>query len=183
MSGIKLCVLFSGIGYHCRKPLLLLSSQLAADKGYDVIALAYSDFPEGAKGNEEKMREAATHALKQTEQQLAQVDFSQYDRVVFIGKSIGTAACLAYREKHKINADCFLLSPLEMTFEYPAHSCTAFHGTADPWVQTQNIERLCKENNVPLYEYPNANHSLMTGDAQQDETIAKDVIAKIGEYI
>lgn len=180
---MKLCVLFPGIGYHCRKPLLKLSSQLAAEKEYEVLPLAYSDFPEGAKGNEEKMHKAVIHAINQTEQQLAQVDFSQYERVIFIGKSIGTAACLAYREKHRIKADCFLLTPLEMTFEYAVRGCIAFHGKADQWAQTQNIERLCKENNVPLYEYPNANHSLMTGDAQQDETIAKEVIAKIGDYL
>ena len=180
---MKLCVLFPGIGYHCGKPLLRLSEQLAEEKGYTVLALVYSDFPEGAKGNEDKMREAVVHAIKQTEQQLADVDFSQYERVVFIGKSIGTAACLAFREKHRVRADCLLLTPLEMTFEYPTNDCTAFHGTADQWASTSEIERLCRQKNVPLYEYADANHSLMTGGLQQDERIANDVIAKMQEVI
>lgn len=180
---MKLCVLFPGIGYHCQKPLLKLSGQLASDKGYEVLPLVYSDFPEGAKGNEEKMREAVIHAINQTEQQLSQVGFSQYERIIFIGKSIGTAACLAYRKKHGVKSKCFLLTPLEMTFENPANDCMAFHGTSDQWAETESIERLCEEYNVPLYEYPGANHSLMTSNARQDEIIAKDVIAKIGETI
>ncbi len=183
VSDKKLCVLFPGIGYHCGKPLLKLSGQLAEEKEYTFLPLAYSDFPEGAKGNEEKMREAIVHAIKQTEQQLADVFFSQYERVIFIGKSIGTAACLAFRERHGVRAECFLLTPLEQTFEYDVHGCTAFHGTADQWAATQNIERLCREKNVMLYEYAGANHSLMTGDEQRDEATLKDVVAKIGEHI
>ena len=180
---MKLCVLFPGIGYHCGRPLLHLSERAAAERGYTVVCLAYSDFPEDAKGSEEKMRAAADHALLQSEQQLSKTDFSQYERVVFIGKSIGTAACLAYREKFGIKAKCVLLTPLEMTFGYPTHDCVAFHGTADPWAKTQDIERLCAENDVKLYEYPYANHSLVTADTDRNEAIAEDVVSKIGELI
>ena len=97
--------------------------------------------------------------------------------------TFGTAACLAYRKAHNISADCVLLTPLEMTFENPAHNCLAFHGTADPWAATKNIERICKDKNVTLFEYPNANHSLITGIAARDETTLLDVIAKISDFI
>ena len=180
---MKLCVLFPGIGYHCGKPLLQRTIQLAADKGYTTLPLEYKDFPDGAKGNDDIMRIAVAHAISQTEQQLANVDFSNCDRVVFVGKSIGTAACLAYRKAHNISADCVLLTPLEMTFENPAHNCIAFHGTADPWAATKNIERICKDKNVTLFEYPNANHSLITGIAAQDETTLASVITKISDFI
>ena len=180
---MKLCVLFPGIGYHCNKPLLHFSREMAVNCGYTVRELKYTDFPEGAKGNEEKMRIAADHALEQSEQQLADLDYSKYEKIIFIGKSIGTAACLAYREKHYINAECFLLTPLELTFEYPSENCTAFHGTSDPWADTSAIERLCKENNVTLYKYENANHSLVTADPDKNSIIVSDVIKKIGDMI
>lgn len=180
---MKLCVLFPGIGYHCGKPLLSRSDELAGRKGYTVMPLRYTDFPDGAKGNDDIMRKAIDHAIGQTERQLAEVSFSDYERVVFIGKSIGTAACLAFREKFGTKAECILLTPLEMTFEYPVHDCVAFHGTADQWADTKAIEQLCEQNNVRLHEYDNANHSLMTGDPQQDSIILEDVISKIAELI
>lgn len=180
---MKLCVLFPGIGYHCQKPLLTLSAQAAENCGYEVVIQKYTNFPDGTKGNEEKMRAAAAHALSQSEEQLADIDFSKYESIVFVGKSIGTAVCLAYREKCGIKAKCVLLTPLEMTFEYPPHDCIAFHGTADPWAATERIEQLCAENGVPIYEYKSANHSLVTGDAHENEVILDDVTAKLTEFL
>ena len=173
---MKLCVLFPGIGYHCDKPLLYYTAKLARSKGYEVIALRYLGFPEGTKGNDEKMRRAALHALGQSEEQLAGTDMTRYERIVFAGKSIGTAACLAFRERYGVKAECLLYTPLEMTFEHPAQDCTAFHGTSDPWADTAAIERLCGENGVKLYKYSDANHSIETGDALRD-------IAYLGEII
>lgn len=55
-----------------------------------------------------------------------------------------------------------------MTFEYDASGCTAFCVTADPWADTARITGLCREKDVPLYVYPDANHSLETGDPLRD---------------
>ena len=180
---MKLCVLFPGIGYHCQKPLLRLSAETAKSKGYEVIALTYTNFPDGAKGNEEKMRAAAAHALCQSEEQLADIDFSRYESIVFIGKSIGTAACLTYRERYGVKAKCVLLTPLELTFEYPAQDSIAFHGTADQWAVTERIEQLCAESRIPLYEYSNANHSLMTDDPHENDIILGEVLDKMVGYL
>ena len=179
----KLCVLFPGIGYHCDKPLLYYSGKLARARGYEVIALKYSGFPDGAKGNDEKMRLAAAHALMQTEQQLENVRFGDYGRVVFVGKSIGTAACLAYKAKHGISACGILFTPLEFTFEYETEGFCAFHGTADPWAATNEIKRLCAERGVPLYITPNANHSLETADPLEDIKALDGIMEKAANII
>ncbi|SEK63762.1 alpha/beta hydrolase [Ruminococcus albus] len=176
---MKLCVLFPGIGYHCEKPLLYYSAKLARSKGYDVIPLKFSGFDNTTKGNEEKMSRAADHALALASEQLSVIDFSQYEKVVFIGKSIGTIACLAYRETSGINASCILLTPLEATFESLSHRCTAFHGTSDPWADTEAIRKLCRKHLVPLNEYNGANHSLETGDTFTDIQTVLDVTEKI----
>ncbi|MBR6872759.1 MAG: alpha/beta hydrolase [Ruminococcus sp.] len=180
---MKLCILFPGIGYHCDKPLLYYTARAARAKGYEVIPLRFTDFPQGAKGNAEKMRAAADHAFAQAAQQLADVDFTKYDRVVFAGKSIGTAACLAYREQHSVSADCVLFTPLEMTFEHPAQGCIAFHGTADPWADTGRITSLCEENAVPLNLFEGANHSLETGDVTADISALARVMERVGEWL
>lgn len=179
----KLCVLFPGIGYHCDKPLLYYSAKLARARGYEVIALKYSGFPEGAKGNDEKMRLAAAHALMQSTQQLADVDFSSYGRVVFAGKSIGTRACLEYKALNNVNAVGLLFTPLVSAFEFDTKGFTAFHGTADPWAATPDIKRLCSEHGLPLYTYPDANHSLETGDPLKDITILTDAVSKAAQII
>lgn len=179
----KLCVLFPGIGYHCDKPLLYYSARLARARGYEVIALKYSDFPAGAKGNEEKMRLAAAHATAQSEEQLESVSFSDYGRIVFVGKSIGTCACLVYREKRGIKACGILFTPLEFTFEHDTAGFTAFHGTADPWAKTAEIERLCREKAVTLHITDNADHSLETGDAFNDIKTLGLVMEQAGRII
>lgn len=180
---MRLCVLFPGIGYHCDKPLLYYSSRLAKNKGYELLALKFSDFPEGAKGNEDKMREAASHALSQAEEQLAKVDFTVYDEIIFIGKSIGTKAALAFREKYGLSAKAVMLTPLEMTFEHDTADTIAFHGTSDQWAVTSEIERLAYENGVPLYEYEYANHSIETDDVFRNIEYLQDIVEKIDRFL
>ncbi|MBQ8966046.1 alpha/beta hydrolase [Ruminococcus sp.] len=180
---MKLCVFFPGIGYHCDKPLLYYGGRLAKSMGYETIALKYSDFPRGAKGNDDKIHTAADHALMQSEQQLADIDFSAYEKVVLVGKSIGTAACTAFREKHSVKAECVLLTPLAVTFEHDTVDSVAFHGTADPWADTAEIRRLCKERGIPLYEYENADHSLETGDVTKNIETVKDVTEKLRQVL
>ena len=180
---MKLCVLFQGIGYHCDKPLLYYTAKLARSLGYDVMPLKYQGFDVSAKGNDEKMRSAADLALRLSEEQLAGVDFFAYQRIVFVGKSIGTAAALRYRAGHGINAGTVLFTPLEMTFDCPTDGCIAFHGTADPWAETASIEALCKKQNVPLYKYPKANHSLETGDVIIDLGYIREVMGLVSEYL
>ena len=175
MMDKKLCVLFPGIGYHCDKPLLYYAEKLAHRRGYETIKLQYSGFTPEA--------DAALHALRQSGEQLSGVDFAQYGDVVFIGKSIGTCAALAYREKRDVKARCVLLTPLVQTFDCPAQDCAAFHGTADQWAATEDIVRLCGEKGVPLYKYEGVNHSLECGDPAEDIRTVADVIGKIEEYL
>ena len=129
------------------------------------------------------MYEAAAHALSQAEEQLADIELSRYDDIVLIGKSVGTKAALAFREERALNAKAVLLTPLEMTFEHDARGSIAFHGTSDQWAGTAEIERLCKENNVPLYEYDNANHSIETDDVFRNIEYLQDVMKKTEQFI
>ena len=87
----KIAVLFPGIGYHTDKPLLYFSRKLAKSKGYEIIEVNYGGFPAGVKGSAEKMKEAYVMALSQAEEILTGVDFSKYEDVLFISKSVGTA--------------------------------------------------------------------------------------------
>ncbi len=167
----KLCVLFPGIGYHCDKPLLYYTDMLAYSHGYETVRLKYSGFSEDA--------DAAHHALWLSGSQLSRVKFAQYSRIVFVGKSIGTAAALAYREKRGVSADCVLFTPLVQTFDFSAEGSVAFHGTSDRWAPTEDISRLCSEKGVKLFTYEGRDHSLEIDRPIEDISTIADVIAKL----
>ena len=93
---MKLVVCFPGIGYHCDKPLLYYSRKLAATAGYDhAVLLQYTCQKDGLRENPAALRAAFDALYTQAEAQLAAVGWAQYDDVLFLSKSIGTAIAAA----------------------------------------------------------------------------------------
>ena len=86
----KLAVVFPGIGYTVDKPLLHYSRRLAADAGYEIKLLPYAGFPKKVKGDKGRMADSYRIALEQSKEMLSETDFSVYEEILFIGKSIGT---------------------------------------------------------------------------------------------
>ena len=100
----KIVVIFPGVGYHVDKPLLYYSKKLAAQNGYEIKEVPYGKFPKGVKGSREKMEKAFFSALEQAGEILKDIDFSEYEDVLFISKSVGTAVASAYAGKHGCGA-------------------------------------------------------------------------------
>ena len=128
------------------------------------------------------MHQAFLLALEQAEYILSSIDWSAYDGVVFIGKSVGTAVAGAYAEKYQISARLVLLTPVMETFDYIRKPAIAFHGTADPWARTEDVIRKC-EGTIPLYLTEEANHSLETGNVGKDIGTLLETMRTIKEYI
>ena len=83
----KLAVIFPGIGYTADKPLLYFGRRIAVDCGYEIRIMDYKGFPPKVKGDRNRMEESFFIALRQAEEMLAGVDFTEYEDVVFIGKA------------------------------------------------------------------------------------------------
>ena len=115
-AGRKLAVYFPGIGYHCDKPLLYYSRRLAAEAGYEELQLSYTFSGGNIRGNKEKMREAFFALYAQAKEQLSAVDWSTYDEILFVSKSIGTIISAAYTAEQHISCRQILYTPLEDTF-------------------------------------------------------------------
>lgn len=160
MSDKKLAVFFPGIGYTNDKPLLYYSRKLAEERGYEVICTEYHDLPEKIKGNKEKMMQAGKMAFDQCRELLKEIDFAMYDDVLFVGKSIGTVIATQYAEKYVPTAGLVLYTPLEVTFYANIRAAISFIGEADPWSDLDEVKRLATQKHVPLYTYPDCNHSL-----------------------
>ena len=100
---MKICVLFPGIGYTTEMPLMYYPGKMMIGQGYELVRLKYHELPSGVKGNKEKMKEAFDIALAQSMEQLGDIDWSSYDEVLFIGKSIGTVIASCCGQKLGIN--------------------------------------------------------------------------------
>ncbi len=179
----RLALVFPGIGYTVDKPLLYYAKKLAAKQGFAIADVPYTGFPSGAKGSTEKMRQAFDIALSQTEAMLKDVDFSSYSSILCISKSIGTAVAAAYTERHSLSAYNIYFTPLELTFSFPVQEGIAFHGTADPWVETELLSSLCAEHGLPLHIIADANHSLETSDIPLDIKNLQSVMQTADNYV
>ena len=168
----KIAVIFPGIGYTVDKPLLYYSRRIASSLGYEIKLLPYGGFPQNVRGDREKIAECYRIALVQAGEMLADTDLSDYDDVLFIGKSIGTtvAADLAARSPAVGRIRFVLYTPLEDTFAFSFESAVIFTGTNDPWVggSESRIAELCGERHIPCFVIPKANHSLETGSPLTD---------------
>lgn len=179
----KIAVLFPGIGYHTDKPLLYYSRELARERGYEIKEIKYGELPSGIKGNHAKMLEAFQKALQDAKEQLNGVSFEQYEDVLFLSKSIGTAVAAACASECGIFARQVYYTPVEESFEAIGREGIVFHGTADPWARTEVIEKACQERGLPLYLTEQANHSMETGEVLADIRIMQDIMEKTTAYM
>ena len=129
------------------------------------------------------MKEVFDVLYQQAEKLLETIDFSKYENVLFISKSVGTVISSAYAQKHNIRCKQILYTPLEQTYKFEHPDAIAFLGTSDPWSNTASVEKLSRKQNVPIYMYENADHSLETGNIIRDIKTLQDVMKKTKEYL
>ena len=138
------------------KPLLYYSAKLARARGYDLLAVQYPALPTGLRGHAEKIEQAVQTALSAAEEQLTAIDWTAYDRVFFLSKSIGTAIAARYAVRQGIHPRQVYYTPIEQALPYLDPTGIAFHGTADPWADTEMITDGCRKIGIPLYLTENA---------------------------
>ena len=211
---MKLAVLFPGIGYHCDKPLLYYAGKTARQLGYEeIIRISYSYTGGSIRGDEKAMRECFDSLYAQTENALCNVAWEQYEEILFISKSIGTAIAAAYANRHSSDASDaklhgsrvrhILYTPLKETYLFvpgmEARSSAledgreirrsvllkgiAFIGTSDPWSNTEEVASLSRRAGIPMMVIPDADHSLETGDALRDIQILQQVMEETKVFI
>ena len=179
----RLAVIFPGIGYHCDKPLLYYAKKLAGRHGYEICEVPYGNFEPGIKGNAEKMERAFRSALEQAEEILKPVDWPAYGELLFISKSVGTAVAAAFAGRHGLQTRNLYFTPVEETFAFVKCPGLVFHGNADPWAGTAQVQRCCREKGLPLYVTEGANHSMETGDVLKDLEILRQIMEQCEKYL
>ncbi len=183
----KLAVFFPGIGYTADRPLLYYSRRMAAGLGYEIRLVTYSGFPKNALNDSEKMTACCRIALAQARQTLSDIDWDSYEDILFVGKSIGTgvAAWIAANLPARSRIRLVLYTPLEETFTFPTDRAVVFTGTNDKWVggADSRIPALCEERGLPCLVIRDGNHSLETGDAEEDIRNLQTVMRQTRRFI
>ena len=181
----KMAVIFPGIGYHSDKPLLYYSKKLVQKLGYEIVEVTYSGFPARILGDEKKMKESFLLAMEQTKERLKEYNPGETDDVLFISKSIGTAVAAAFAGQEKLKVRHVLFTPVLETFDVGGFfdHAVAFHGTADPWAETEEITERCCSLKIPLFIAPDGNHSLETGDVITDIRAVEECMKYIQEFL
>lgn len=179
---MKIVCLFPGIGYTCDKPLLYYSGKMFSAIGWQTVRVTYGGFPSGVEGNAEKMKQCAEMALDQAETLLKEIKWNQYDEILFVSKSVGTVVAGAYAQKHNVPCRHVLFTPVEASFSFGIKDAIAFHGTSDPWANSDAIRNACQVAGIQLYITENANHSLETGDVDADISNIRNVMRIVRDY-
>ncbi len=179
----KIAVIFPGVGYHAGKPLLYYSKKIAKENGYEIVEIMYQKLPANIKGNATKMKEAFDRAFASAEKRLEEIEFQDYQEVLFLSKSIGTAVAASYAKKHRINAKQVYYTPVYESFAAIGTEGIVFHGTADPWADTAMIQEECRKREMTLFLTEGANHSMETGNVLKDLTILQNIMIQTEKYI
>ncbi|MBQ1720706.1 MAG: alpha/beta hydrolase, partial [Lachnospiraceae bacterium] len=69
--------------------------------------------PKNIKGDTAKMQEAAELAYAKAEEMLRWIDYSKYQKKVFVGKSIGTVVMSKYIQEHHLSPKQIWYTPVE----------------------------------------------------------------------
>ena len=136
------------------------------------------------------MLEVYNSLYQSTKKDLSEINWNEYDEILFLSKSIGTDVAatiekdlLSSEETKNLNIRQILFTPLEQTFIFHPGNAIGFIGTNDPWCDSSEVIRLAKEQNIPMSVYEGANHSLETGDAIKDIENIKDVMNAVSGYL
>ena len=180
---MKLALIFPGIGYHADKPLLYYSTRLARNAGFDTRTIQYDPFPDDALGSRERMIACVRQALDAAEAQFGSIDFTQYEKLLFISKSIGTAVASLFADRHGLTPFHFYFTPVDASIPRLQPRGIVFHGTADPLATTDLVAETCREKGLPLHLTGHGNHSLETGQVLDDVRELRHVLELCGHYL
>ena len=194
----KIAVIFPGIGYHSDKPLLYYSKKIARQHGYRIVEVQFHGLDKSvllgmdkitipsAEDHEarRKMMEAFGTATREAEEQLEGIDFSEYEDIMFVSKSIGTVAASVFAAREHVPARQVYFTPLEQTFSLIEEgNGLVFFGTDDPFIDTARIEELCRDKKLAYRIFDGGNHSIETGDLQTDLKNMVDVIEETENFL
>lgn len=181
-----LAVLFPGMGYTCRQPLMQKCMAHYAVLGYETLCLDFSgiEFEKITDpGAAAPALERAAAAVKpQLTAQLADIDWQAYDDVVFVSKSLGTA-CAGWLESRLpmgVKPNQLYLTPLPQTLPFVTEASRVMGmvlGTEDHFLQADVLRAFCAQRDIPCMIVEGVGHNLRRPDPGETAQIDRRIVA------
>jgi hypothetical protein len=178
--GKNLIVLFPGGGYSVDRPLLYYAGFKYYGKGYESIKINYGDCVKLDKS----FNDIIEDIKKVVSEQVKETDFSVYDDVLFVSKSLGTVAAgwLAGTLSGG-NIRHIYLTPIKETLQFIKNGeniSIVIAGTKDKFLKADILKEHCEREKINLELIEDTGHSLeKVGYMNVNENI--DILKRVAE--
>lgn len=172
----RLAVIFPGMNYNSDKPLLYYIKKILSKENYDIVNISYGKLPK-------EKQPAFDIAIKKAKEAMKDINWSNYDTILFVSKSIGTISAGVIASNLSKDLKHIYLTPVNETLQFMKGDVVVFSGKEDPMMNTKDLIEEGKNKGIELYLYDECNHSMETGDVNKDIKILSDIIEKCQEYI
>jgi len=163
--------LFPG-GRGTEIPLLYFGAKYYEDRGYEKI---FINHPVSGESDFEALYKNARKVMES-------IDFSEYDDIVFIAKSIGTVVACRVKEELKLSAALILFTPISDTLPYIRENNQVLlvaAGDNDRYLDTHILEETCIKDNIPCYIEPGIGHRMeVKNDLRRNLEVIANVISR-----
>lgn len=168
----KIVILFPGIS-GTEIPLLYFASKHYEDCGYEKVFISH---PSKGKKDFETLYQNA-------KSQIENLDFSQYEEIIFIAKSMGTVIACKIQQELDIFASLILFTPLEETLSYikrDNYIILIAAGDRDRYLDSETLVAKCELESVPYYIENGVGHRMeVMNDLKRNLTIIESVISRL----
>lgn len=172
----KLAVMFPGMNYNSDKPLLYYIKKILSKENYDIVSIAYGELPK-------EKQPAFNIAIKIAKETLKEINWSDYDTILFVSKSIGTILAGIIAANLPKNIKHIYLTPVNETLEFMNGDVVVLSGKEDQMMNSKDLVEECNNKEIELFLYDDCNHSMETGDVNRDIKILADITEKCQEFI
>lgn len=171
--GKKIVVSFPG-ARGCEIPLLYFGAKHFEDLGYEKRFIHYPS------NREITLENVLNNALEM----LRDIDWSEYEDIVFVAKSLGTVVSCMVKERLEIPARLILFTPLEETLPYirkeNAVLLTAM-GDRDHYLAAPRLTALCEREGITCHIEPGIGHRMeVLNDLRRNLEIVYRVVLHLG---
>lgn len=170
----RIVVTFPG-GRGAEIPLLYYGAKYYEDMGYEKLFVSHSVLDNPAFDN---VYENALKILKN-------IDWNDYEKIVFIAKSLGTVVACKIKELLQIPASLILFTPLKETLEFihkENNVLLVAIGDEDMWLSSDVLNKHCEENGIKCHVEHGVGHRMeVKNSLQRNLEIVHNVLHYIGE--
>lgn len=111
------------------------------------------------------------------------LDITEYEKIVFVAKSMGIAVAGAIKERFSIPAEMVFLTPLEETLQYIRKDNDVLFvamGSNDRYISFETVKQKCEQEGVCIYVEPDIGHRMeIKGNIQRDLEVIQNVVSRL----